>query len=119
MKYPVNASHSFYNSSWFIFINIIFVYVVIVILSEYIIYNRSYSDALSSQSVEALFEVQSRFWWIRYLATPLIVLTKFLFVSTCISIGKMLTNAEIKFKEIFNTVMIAESVFISCPSKCT
>lgn len=105
-----------HEGKW-IFIILISIYLFVTWLSQEFIYNealfyKSYTGTMAHQTIEEVLGIQSQFWWMGYVFTPIILLLKFLFTSTCISIGVTLTNIEIKFKEIFKSAMIAEGVFI-------
>jgi len=112
-KYPILSG----VSGWVFFGVILLVYLFFAWVSQEFIYSdslyyRSYSGTMTSQAIERILGFQSRFWWTAYAFTPILLLSKFLFASICISIGAMLSKFELKFKEIFKTAMLAEGVFI-------
>lgn len=84
-------------SFWWIISFIFFAYLFIGRVSQEFIYNdslyyRSYSGALTNQTIEGIIGFQSRFWWAGYAATPILLLLKFLFASICIGTRTILSG---------------------------
>lgn len=96
---------------------LIILYLVLFYLSEEFIYKDTFyfyslSDTLNSKTIESILDSQSRFRWIGYLAIPITLLFKFTFATICISVGSLLVDIKIKFKQLFRIVILSEMVFI-------
>tara|TARA_R110002124_G_scaffold280490_1_gene453763 strand:+ start:2437 stop:3135 length:699 start_codon:yes stop_codon:yes gene_type:complete len=104
-------------SVWIIFGIILLVYWFFAWVTQEFIYSdslyyRSYSGTLTNKTVEEMLGAQSRFWWTGYAFSPILLLLKFLFASTCFSIGVLFSKGELEFRVIFKAAMLTEVVFI-------
>jgi|SRR5690625_3483644 len=105
------------QNGWFLFGIIVLCYLLFTFISnQYLfgeeVYIRSFSDQLTLQNIEALWDLQEQYLWLSYVFLPLIVLLKVFFATVYISIGAVLSNIKFKFKIIFRATLLAEVVFI-------
>ena len=77
------------------------------------IFVKSYSDKVSSSSIEDLLEMRSSFSWVGYAIIPITSFLKIIFVCICLSVGFILADLEnFEFKPIINSTLKAEFVFV-------
>lgn len=81
------------------------------IFTEELFY-RSFSTKLQVYSIDELLESREQLRWTTYAVQIFIVMFKALFAALCIFIGVVLSNIEFSFKDLFRSVVIAETIFI-------
>ena len=100
---------------WIVFVTVI--YFLLTFFSQDFIYSdsiyyRSYSSTITQQSIENMLGLQSRFWWASYILIPIVLIFKFALISVCVSIGKVFSDMNIEFKQIFRATVFGEWIFI-------
>lgn len=110
--YSVKNLNNWWLLGYVFFFNLLFVWAFQEFIYNKSLYYTSYSESFTKQTIEEMLGFQSRFWWTGYVFSPIILFFKFLYASICINIGAMISVIDIKFRDIFKTVMLAEVVFI-------
>lgn len=92
-------------------------YVIITFITENWIFTEEFfyqnlSLQLPVYSIDEILESREKFWLVAYIIQIIIVLVKVFFASLCIFVGVVLTDIEVSFKDLFRSVVIAESIFI-------
>lgn len=105
------------NPVWLIFFSISICYVVLTLISQETIYKssiyyKSYAEQFNQATIDKLLGIKSSYVWMSYIVIPFTLLLKFTLISVCISIGKVFSEIDLEFKQIFKASMIAEGVFI-------
>jgi len=77
--------------------------------------HNSLSEQLTSKQIENFFELQKKWNWINYPIIFLFLIIKTSIVSTIIYIGLFLSNKDLKFSTILNSVLKAEYIFLLVP----
>src|SRR5690625_5166327 len=78
------------QNGWFLFVIIVLCYLLFTFISnQYLfgeeVYIRSFSDQLTLQNIEALWDLQEQYLWLSYVFLPLIVLLKVFFDTVFLS----------------------------------
>jgi hypothetical protein len=93
-------------------INFAFIYISQeMLVSEELFYN-SFGEQLAIERIEKLWEESKRFNWLSYVFIPFIYLIKFVLTSMALAVGLLIIEVKFKFKKVFQTVLIAEFIFI-------
>ena len=72
----------------------------------------SFYGKYSDSKIATLIEFRSDWYWLSYLAFPIIFLLDILIVSSVLYTGFYLSRIDIKFLSIFNITLISQLVFI-------
>lgn len=102
--------------------NIKLIYLLILslfflLLFEYFIeydklYISSISEILTHKQVEEIINFQSKWIWVKYVITPLLLFLKISIIAAILDVGCFLFNKSIKYKILFNIVVKAEFIFL-------
>lgn len=110
---------SFFNErSYLLFLTIITIYWLInYVTNEYVLTDSLMYDSLYGQIPEKYIDraiaFQRKWAWVSYALLPVILALKWLFVSAFIATGTVFMNFNIRFKQIFKTIMACEWIFIT------
>ncbi|WP_340155372.1 hypothetical protein [uncultured Winogradskyella sp.] len=101
----------------FKFIYLIILSLLLLFIFEYLIeydklYISSISEILTYAQIEKIIEFQSKWIWVKYVITPLLLLLKISIIAAIIDIGCFFFSKEIKYKILFNIVVKAEFIFL-------
>ncbi len=75
-----------------------------------ILYN-SLAEELTIEQIDAVAKIAQSYAWTNWLWAPVFILLQVLLITVCINVGTLLLRYEVKFKEIFNVVVKAYSIF--------
>ncbi|WP_264535283.1 hypothetical protein [Flavobacterium sp. N1736] len=73
------------------------------------------SDYLTLDQLNSYFEFQDNWHWLAYFYIYAIILIKTLIIATILYIGLFLSNKDVKYKNAWNIIIKAESIFLLVP----
>jgi hypothetical protein len=100
---------------WFTLICIL--YVAFALVGNYVLvsdemYFDLFGEQLAYDRIVEMVETGKKWRWIGYILLPIFILFKCFFVVCCLSVGVLLANVTVSFKEVFRIAIISELVFI-------
>jgi hypothetical protein len=73
---------------------------------------RHYEAIITSERIEKMLAFRKEFWWVSYLFTIVYYFIKFLLISMIYLTGVQFLSYKTSFKQIFNTIIICEFIFV-------
>ncbi len=105
-------------NAWWWFLGLVAAYIGIILLRNTFVITpdvlyRGLEDRWTAQRIEEFLELRSERWWLPLISPFIILPVKVTFTALCLTIGTILIEQEIGFKNIFKIALLAESVFIA------
>lgn len=76
------------------------------------LYYSHYSEKLFFEQITNVIENQKKWEWLIYVIMPLFLLIKVSIISKILDLGCFIFNQKLKFKQLFNSVVKAEFIFL-------
>jgi hypothetical protein len=104
------------TNKYYLFIIIVLVYILLSVIMNIIIteehYYRTFSGQLNASQINRLFDFKEKWSWLGYLFVPVTTAVKILLVSLVLKTGVILSNLEVKLKQLFHVALTSEIVFV-------
>lgn len=96
---------------------ILLLYILTSIFDQFFIFTDDFfieklSGEFSESFTDSFMSSENRIGWLTYIAIPLVILVKMVFVTFCITVGAIFANIDFKFYDIIRSAILAEFIFL-------
>lgn len=105
------------RQGWILFIIILLYSGLSIVDNTYIFtgdfFYEGISEDFSRDEIETILTSETYFGWIGYIVLLFIIIIKVLFTTFCVTTGAIFTDTSFSIKDIFQTVLYSEFVFLA------